>query len=134
MTTLNIDIPQEKITYFCRERHIRKLSLFGSALRNDFSAESDVDVLVEFEPGHTPGLAFFAMQRDLSEIIGRQVDLNTANDLEPSFRQVVLDEAQVVYGPQRSSDTCPAHARAGAGMTTICVNSTETRCHHTFWS
>ena len=100
MTTINIDIPQEKITNFCRERHIRRLSLFGSALGNDFSADSDVDVLVEFEPGHTPGLAFFTMQRDLSEIMGRQADLNTANDLDPSFRQVVLDEAQVVYGPQ----------------------------------
>ena len=100
MTTLSIDIPQEKISNFCRQRHIRKLSLFGSALRNDFSAESDVDVLVEFEPGHTPGLAFFGMPRDLSELMGRQVDLNTANDLDQSFRQVVLDEAQVVYGPQ----------------------------------
>ena len=100
MTTINIDIPQEKITNFCRERHIRRLSLFGSALGNDFSADSDVDVLVEFEPGHTPGLAFFSMQRDLSEIIGRQVDLNTANDLDPSFRGAVMDEAQVVYGPR----------------------------------
>ena len=100
MTTINIDIPQEKITNFCRQRRIRKLSLFGSALRNDFSAESDVDVLVEFEPGHSPGLAFFGMQRDLSELMGRQVDLNTANDLDQSFRQVVLDESQVVYGPQ----------------------------------
>ena len=98
MTTYSIYIPQDKITYFCRERHIRKLSLFGSALRNDFSAESDVDVLVEFEPGHTPGLAFFTMQRDLSEIVGRQIDLNTANDLDPSFRRDVLDEAQVIYG------------------------------------
>ena len=98
MTTYSIDIPQEKITNFCRERHIRKLSLFGSALRNDFSAESDVDVLVEFEPGHTPGLVFFAMQRDLSELMGSQVDLNTANDLDPSFRRAVLDQAQVVYG------------------------------------
>ena len=100
MTTYSIDIPQEKITNFCRERHIRKLSLFGSALRNDFSAESDVDVLVEFEPGHTPGLAFFTMQRDLSEIVGRQVDLNTANDLHRSFRGAILDEAQVVYSPR----------------------------------
>ena len=99
MTTLSIDIPKEKITNFCRGRHIRRLSLFGSVLRNDFSVDSDVDVLVEFEPGHTPGLAFFSMQRDLSELIGRQVDLNTANDLDPSVRPVVLDEAQVVYGP-----------------------------------
>lgn len=100
MTTLSIDIPQEKIRKFCRERHIRRLSVFGSALRDDFSADSDIDLLVEFESGHTPGLAFFSMQRDLSEIIGRRVDLNTANDLDPSFRRVVLDEAQVVYGPR----------------------------------
>ena len=97
MTTLNIDIPQEQITDFCREHHIRQLSLFGSVLRNDFSDDSDIDVLVEFERGHTPGLAFFSMQRELSEVIGRQVDLNTANDLDPSFRRAVLDEAQVFY-------------------------------------
>ena len=98
MTTYSIDVPQQKISDFCRQRHIRQMALFGSALRTDFSAVSDVDVLVEFEPGHTPGLAFFTMQRDLSELMGRQVDLNTANDIDPSFRQVVLDEAQVVYG------------------------------------
>ena len=98
MTTLKIDIPQDQVTDFCREHHILQLSLFGSVLRNDFSAESDIDMLVEFEPGHTPGLAFFSMQRELSELIGRQVDLNTANDLEPSFRRAVLNEAQVVYG------------------------------------
>ncbi len=98
MTTLNIDIPQDQITDFCREHHILQLSLFGSVLRNDFSTESDIDMLVEFEPGHTPGLAFFSMQRELSELIGRQVDLNTANDLDPSFRRAVLDAAQIVYG------------------------------------
>ena len=103
MTTLGIDIPREEITNFCRDHHIRQLSLFGSVLRNDFSAESDVDMLVEFEPGHTPGLAFFSLQRNLSEMIGREVDLNTANDLDPSFRTVVLDEAQVVYGREGHS-------------------------------
>ena len=97
MTTLNIDIPQDQITDFCREHHILQLSLFGSVLRNDFSTESDIDMLVEFDPGHTPGLVF-SMQRELSELIGRQVDLNTANDLDPSFRRVVLSEAQAVYG------------------------------------
>ena len=100
MTTLKIDIPQDQVTDFCREHHILQLSLFGSVLRNDFSAESDIDMLVEFEPGHIPGLAFFSMQRELSELMGRQVDLNTANDLDPSFRRVVLGEAQVVYGPR----------------------------------
>ena len=92
-----IEIPTVKIADFCRRHHIRKLAFFGSVLRNDFTPESDVDVLVEFEPGHTPGLAFFAMQRELSEILGRNVDLNTAQDLSQYFRQEVLDEAEVLY-------------------------------------
>jgi predicted nucleotidyltransferase len=92
-----IEIPKDKITEFCRRNHIRRLSLFGSVLRDDFGPESDVDVLVQFEPGHTPGLAFFAMQRELSEILGRNADLNTAMDLSPYFRQEVLHEAEVLY-------------------------------------
>ena len=92
-----ISIDREAIAEFCRRNRIRRLALFGSVLRDDFSPESDVDVLVEFEPGHTPGLAFFAMQRELSGILGRKVDLNTTNDLSPYFRQEVLDEAEVLY-------------------------------------
>ena len=85
------------IEAFCRRHHIRKLAFFGSVLRDDFTPESDVDVLVEFEPGHTPGLAFFAMQRELSGILGRKVDMNTAQSLSPYFRQEVLDGAEVLY-------------------------------------
>ena len=92
-----IKIQQSQITNFCRRHHIRWLAFFGSVLRDDFSPESDVDVLVEFEPGHTPGLAFFAMQRELSQILGRKVDLNTAADLSPYFRQEVLEEVEVLY-------------------------------------
>jgi len=77
MTQVLID--QEKIIEFCRKNHIRKLALFGSVLRSDFRPDSDVDVLVEFEPGHVPGLGFFAMEAELSEILGRKVDLNTPN-------------------------------------------------------
>lgn len=95
--SVKIDIPKEKITDFCRKHGIRKIAFFGSVLRDDFMPESDVDVLVEFEPGHTPGLAFFTMQRELSEILGRKVDLNTAGDLSPYFRDEVLSEAQVLY-------------------------------------
>lgn len=95
--SVKIDIPKEQIADFCRKHGIRKIALFGSALRDDFMPESDVDVLVEFEPGHTPGLAFFTMQRELSEILGRKVDLNTAGDLSPHFRDEVLSEAQVLY-------------------------------------
>ena len=70
-------LPKDKIADFCRRHHICKLAVFGSVLREDFRPDSDVDVLVEFEPGHTPGLAFFGMQQELSELLGRQVDLNT---------------------------------------------------------
>jgi len=92
-----IDIASNEIEAFCRKHHIQRLSLFGSVLREDFGADSDVDVLVEFEPAHVPGLAFFAMQRELADLLGRPVDLNTAEDLSPYFRDRVLDEAKVVY-------------------------------------
>ncbi len=59
MTRARIEIPQAEIEEFCRRNHISRLALFGSVLRDDFTDQSDVDVLVEFEPGHTPGLAFF---------------------------------------------------------------------------
>lgn len=95
--SVKIDIPKEQIADFCRRHGIRKIAFFGSVLRDDFMPESDVDVLVEFKPGHTPGLAFFTMQRELSEILGRKVDLNTAGDLSPHFRDEVLSEAQVLY-------------------------------------
>ena len=79
--SVQIEIPKGEIAEFCRRNHIRRLALFGSVLRDDFTPESDVDVLVEFEPGRTPGLAFFAMQREFSGMLGRQVDLNTAAEL-----------------------------------------------------
>jgi predicted nucleotidyltransferase len=90
-------IPRQELIKFCRRRHIRKLALFGSALRNDFDATSDIDVLVEFEPDHIPGLAFFAMQDELSALFGRQVDLNTAQFLSSHFRDQVVAEAEVLY-------------------------------------
>jgi len=92
-----IPIDQDKIAEFCRRHHIRNLALFGSVLRDDFGPNSDVDVLVEFEPGHVPGLAFLAMEAELSEILGRKVDLNTPNFLSPYFRDLVLTEAEVYY-------------------------------------
>ena len=87
-----IEIPKDKIAEFCRNNHIRRLALFGSVLRDDFTPDSDVDILVEFEVGHTPGLAFFTMQRELSKILGRKADLNTDKDLSPYFRQEVLNQ------------------------------------------
>lgn len=93
----NVSIPEDKIADFCRRHHIRRLALFGSVLRDDFGPESDVDVLVEFDPGHVPGLAFFAMEAELSEIIGRKVDLNTPGFLSRYFRDRVLAEAEDQY-------------------------------------
>ena len=92
-----LEIPQEEIAAFCRRHHIRRLALFGSVLRGDLGPDSDIDVLVEFDPNHIPGLAFFAMQRELSQILGRDVDLNTPQFLSPYFRQQVQDEAAVIF-------------------------------------
>ena len=96
--TAHLEVNREGIVEFCRRHHIRRLAFFGSVLRDDFGPESDVDVLVEFEPGHVPGLAFFRMARELSGIIGRPVDLNTPGWLSPAFREEVLAEAEVLYG------------------------------------
>jgi hypothetical protein len=97
MKRQNIQIPRDKIAEFCRRNHIRKLALFGSALRDDFRPDSDIDVLVEFDPNHIPGLAFFALEDELSELLGRKVDLNTPKFLSRYFRDNVLAEAEVWY-------------------------------------
>jgi len=92
-----IQIDRKKIAEFCRRNHVRKLSLFGSVLRDDFGSDSDVDVLVEFEPGHVPGLSFLSMEEELSKILGRKADLNTSGFLSPYFREQVLSEAEEHY-------------------------------------
>ena len=96
-TNLPIDLSQEEIKQFCQRHSIRKLSLFGSVLRDDFTRESDVDVLVEFEPGKTPGLAIITMEDELSKMINCQIDLRTPADLSRYFREQVLAEAMVIY-------------------------------------
>ena len=93
----NIEVPKDKIAEFCRRHHIRRLALFGSVLRDDFEPDSDVDVLVEFEEGHVPGLAFFSMEKELSEILRHKVDLNTPQFLSPYFRDQVMAEAEAQY-------------------------------------
>jgi len=92
-------LDKEQIASFCRERHIRRLAVFGSALRPDFRPDSDIDLLVEFERDHVPGLLGIArMERELSALLGgRKVDLRTPEDLSRYFRQQVLDEAEVQY-------------------------------------
>lgn len=96
--TKHVTIPRERLAAFCRLRGIRKLALFGSVLREDFGPESDVDILVEFEPGKRVGLFGLAgMELELGEMLGRKVDLNTAKLLSPYFRDQVLAEAEVQY-------------------------------------
>lgn len=92
-----IEIPRDRIAEFCRKNHIRRLALFGSVLRDDFTPSSDVDVLVEFERGKTPGFALSRMQQELSDILGRRVDLRTADELSKYFREEVLAEAEELY-------------------------------------
>ncbi len=96
---LNIEFPKNEIAQFCRKHHIRKLALFGSVLRADFGPDSDIDVLAEFEPGHTPSyFRLFDMERELSHMIGgRKVDLRTPKDLSRHFRDRVLATAVVQY-------------------------------------
>jgi predicted nucleotidyltransferase len=93
-----IELPKEEIAAFCRKHHVAKLSVFGSALGDDFGPDSDVDFLVEFEAGHVPGLIRLAgMERELSEVIGRKADLRTAGDLSRYFRDEVVAAAVVQY-------------------------------------
>ncbi|MFH0938402.1 MAG: nucleotidyltransferase family protein [Planctomycetota bacterium] len=92
-----IEISKQSIAEFCYLRHIRRLALFGSILREDFGSESDIDVLVEFEPGATPGFEFIGIQDELSDIMGYPVDLHTPASLSKYFRDEVLREAEALY-------------------------------------
>jgi hypothetical protein len=94
-----LKVPRAQIAAFCRHHHIRKLALFGSVLRDDFRPESDVDVLVEFEPGHVPGFFGIArLERELADVLGtNNVDLRTPEDLSRYFRDQVLATAKVQY-------------------------------------
>ncbi len=93
----NVIIPKDRIADFCRRHHVRRLSVFGSALRDDFTIDSDVDVLVEFQKGREPGFAFFDMQDELAELLGRTVDLQTPSFLSRYFRDEVMRHAEVQY-------------------------------------
>ena len=98
MTHHGIEIPADRIAEFCRHHHIRRLSLFGSILRDDFRADSDIDVLVEFELGHTVGLLRMAgLELELSEMLERKVDLRTPAELSRYFRDEVIQASEVQY-------------------------------------
>jgi predicted nucleotidyltransferase len=99
MSRQALSLPRDRLARFCRRHHIRTLRLFGSALGDDFGPDSDVDVLVEFEAGDVPGFIGLArMEEELSQLVGREVDLNTPMSLSADFREHVLREAEVQYG------------------------------------
>ena len=97
MNLATISISPHQIESFCRKHNILSLAFFGSVVREDFGPHSDIDVLVEFEPGHIPGFNFFLLETELSKLLGRKVDLQTANFLSPEIRQSALSEAVTAY-------------------------------------
>jgi predicted nucleotidyltransferase len=95
---VHIKIPRDRLARFCESNHINRLSLYGSVLGHDFSQDSDIDMLIEFEPGTKAGFFKLAqMENELSEILGRKVDLRTPAELSRYFRQDVLENAKVEY-------------------------------------
>jgi predicted nucleotidyltransferase len=95
--TPQIEIDHGQLEELCRRYCIRRLSFFGSVIRDDFNDDSDVDILVEFHPEAKVGLSFFSLQKELSHILGRQVDLSTPGFLSPRIRDKVTSEARPVY-------------------------------------
>jgi predicted nucleotidyltransferase len=93
----HIRVDDSDIAAFCRKNHICRLAFFGSVLRGDFGPDSDIDILIEFEPGHVPGLTFFALQDELGQMLGRRVDLHTPASLSRYFRDQILREAEPAY-------------------------------------
>ena len=94
----HISIDRETLAEFCRKHYIKRLAIFGSALRDDFRPDSDVDVLVEFQPGHVPGLDFVSIEREFSGLLqGRRVDMVTPKFLNPRIREQVLTSAEPLY-------------------------------------
>jgi len=89
-----IAIDRQRLADFCRRHHIRRLALFGSVLREDFGPDRDIDILVEFDPGHVPGFALVNLEDELSALVGRKVDLHTPGSLSKYFRDRVVREAQ----------------------------------------
>jgi predicted nucleotidyltransferase len=97
MDIQGIRIPSQKIEQFCKRHHIRRLSFFGSVVRDDFGPHSDIDVLVEFETGYTPGYDFFLIEAELSKLLSRQVDLQTPGFLSDHILQTAISEAITAY-------------------------------------
>ncbi|MBN2310391.1 MAG: nucleotidyltransferase family protein [Candidatus Hydrogenedentes bacterium] len=98
MGQFHIPASQEILAEFCRRHGIRRLAVFGSALRDDFTPQSDIDILAEFAPGEPVGyIRLGSVEAELSDLLGRQVDLNIESSLSPAFRERVVSEAEVLY-------------------------------------
>ena len=116
----NVSVSQDRLAEFCRANGITRLAIFGSCLRDDFGPESDIDLLVEFGPGRTPGLGFVSMAEELSEIFGRQVDVLTRSSVERSQnyirRKAILDSAETIYAassnPLRSASASASQSKS----------------------
>jgi predicted nucleotidyltransferase len=101
-----IEIPKTWIEKFCKSHHIIKLALFGSVLTDHFSETSDIDILIEFDPNHVPGLfSFVDMKEELSESLGREIDLRTPEDISKLFRKEVIEQSYLIYGQERFKST-----------------------------
>lgn len=97
-----IEIQKSWIDKFCKSHHIIKLALFGSVLTDQFSDKSDIDILVEFDPNHVPGLfSFVEMKEELSDNLGRKIDLRTPEDISKLFRNEVIQHSYLIYGQER---------------------------------
>ena len=98
MVTNNLNVSRQALEAFCKRHHITRLAFFGSVLRDDFSSDSDVDALVEFAPGHTPGLEVVDIEEELCQLLGgHRVDLVNPRYLNPRLRDHVLSTAEVQY-------------------------------------
>lgn len=92
-----LNLPNDLIKKFCRKHFIKRFSIFGSALTDNFNSKNDLDVLVDFKPDHIPGLNFFDIEEELSKLLGVKVDLNTPSFLSRYFRDEVIKNARVEY-------------------------------------
>jgi predicted nucleotidyltransferase len=100
----NLRVSRRRLGEFCRRHHVQRLAFFGSVLREDFGPDSDVDVLVEFEPGHSPGWEIVAMEEELAQLLGRRVDLVTPKSLLSGLRARILASAVVQYEAPRAEE------------------------------
>lgn len=112
----HLDVVPERIAEFCRKHHLTYFALFGSALRDDFSASSDVDVLYRFHPEHIPGWGFVDIIEELEELVGRKVDFVARDFIAPAFQDSILRDVEVIYEETQPARKRPASSAAHAAL------------------